>query len=289
MKLIQVARFAVPFALACSLLPAAAAPASTAPSCNTSNVQLTGITVSGTNTSLYNAAVNGGPLSAAYCVGASGNDSGTLDPRGNNIGELGDGLLNGAGNKWTDAQWLDRFPKLDLDGDGVATDPGWIYLGKADGMGSAGTYVMDGHSRPIDIDSVLKMTFQCAGKCNSGTWSLTTSPDLGDWIEDILGRSTFDHLALVLKAGNNFVVYDFDFHALAAGIPEFDFQTPYSFTGTWATGDLGNKSISHISTWARDPVLTDTPENPSEVPEPASVVLFGLALAGLSLVRRRAR
>ena len=89
-----------------------------------------------------------------------------------------------------------------------------------------------------------------------------------------------------MKAGNYFAVYDFDFSILGQKLPSgtFDYTTAYSFSGNWSTSDLDNKEISNLVFWARDPVL---PRN--NVPEPGSLVLLGIGLAGLSIMMRRRR
>ncbi len=46
-----------------------------------------------------------------------------------NVGQLNDGLLNGEGNLFDGMEFIDSDDLQDLDGNGVATGPGWIHLG----------------------------------------------------------------------------------------------------------------------------------------------------------------
>lgn len=286
MPFMQALRCAIPVAALLVLLPSAA---SAAPVCNTGAVTINKIEQSPLD---GQGVIYAGNQNATLCVGPiGGNDSGNLQPKNGNIGRLNDGLLNGQGGVLSPT-WFNNAatpsPLLDLDKDGVATDPGWIYLGK----GTPGGAPFEAYTQPLDLASILNIEFACTvsdkGKkdCSKGSWSLATSLDIIDIVQDLLGRNAFDHLAFVLKAGNNYAIYDFDFNMLSAGLPGFNYSTPYSFTGTWNTGDLGNKDISHISVWARDPV-PQASTTPNEVPEPGMALLVGLGLAGAAAARRR--
>lgn len=117
---------------------------------------------------------------------------------------------------------------------------------------------------------------------------MSTEADIVDQAQEVLGdRNAFDHLALILKAGNGYVVYDFDFNILAPQFlgAEFNYETPYTFSGSWSTADLGNKGLSHLSVWARDPI--PEPGESNEAPAPASLALLGIGLSALALLRRR--
>ncbi len=236
-----------------------------------------------------------GGRSATSCFGVITGLNDPADPSPN-IGELGDGLLNGEGGLIDPLQFIQPGQLLDLDGDGNPTDPGWIFLGKVESANGQDEYVMDGYNKPLNIDDILTFSLKCTSAtgdvCREGTWSLETELDIVQTVQTVLGRSSFDHLAFVLKGGNAFAIYDFDFNILlqellAAG-SGFDFETPYSFTGTWnmddfvfpndnGRGGLDPRAMSHVSVWVRDPL------DATSIPEPGTIGLVALALVGLAL------
>lgn len=242
-----------------------------------------------------NNVIYSGSQNATKCVGLlSGNDSGNpFNTNNPNIGHLNDGLLNGQEGLLSPT-WFNNpatpSPMLDLDNNGTYTDPGWIFLGKAEQQGTS--FGMDPYDKPLDLGDILNVQFKCTGSgdsaCTKGTWSLETSLDIIEQVQAVLGRNSFDHLAFVIKASTEFAVYDFDFNELSAGLPGFGYSTPYSFTGTWNTDDFVNKkgkaqNVSHFSVWARDPVPAAT----NEVPEPGVVFLVALGLLGVAAAQRR--
>lgn len=295
-------QFARRAALALALFAAWGAQADTTPipnpnTCSTPSVKLTGAAPSG---SLANPSdpvpAFPTPINSTKCYGVmnSALNEGVegADP---NLGYLGDGLLNGevAGNK----QGITAMPPYefltnqfgdvpyDLQGDGSADDPGWIFLGKQN-MGDSFQYgTIDGPEGEFNLSQIIKFTFGPNEQgATSGTWRLEVDKDVVQKLTDqgLFTRSRFDHLAFVLKAGDAWAVYDFNYNLLGG----FDLSIPYTQEGTWTTGfdflKNGNpQGLSHMSLWARDPI-TD-----NRVPEPGTLVLIGMGLLAAGWARQR--
>jgi len=289
--------------------------------CNIENATLTSIQRSTLDISASSGGPDGhellnGPHNASECIGIyAGNDSETT---GNNIGELNDGLLNGEGPltgyefidgliDGNDNLYYDGDP-LDIDGNNIADDPGWINLAKVEisDAGIAGTTKYNTVTSYADsniglnIEDILKLTFTCdnnsEGDCTTINWTLTTDIDIAKTVEEVLGRSTFDHLAFIAKAGNGndngngnqydkgWAVYDFNFYEIfdKETPGTFNFDTSYSLSGAIKIkpGDFG-AGLSHLTVVARDPKALTT------IPEPTSIALFGLSLILLSVRRKQ--
>lgn len=229
------------------------------------------------------------PIESTKCLGYVtdphndwGNDP---DP---NIGELYDGLLNGEVNNGYSVPgnyFLTNANDslVDLDGDGVFTDPGWIRLGGVDDIQDNDESLIFDYDaiNGYDLGQVLNVQFSM-----NGTWSLEVDPLAIPLATLALGRpSIFDHLAFVMKGPNpngggdtgGWAIYDFNFYDLIdSGLNISLGDTAYTFSGTWASDLIfGGQRLSHFSLWAHDPPLKTT-----TVDEPISL---GAMLAGLML------
>jgi hypothetical protein len=247
---------------------AAPAPPPPPPDCTLDSFTITSATVSGTSLT-QNFAPS---IQATSCYGLIvGNDEsgGTLDPNPN-LGWLNDGLLNGQDGKVSPTQFITPDQLQALEDPTKAVDPGWIMLAYGNGSSVDITY----NDRPFDLSEVLEIKFNA-----NGTWTLSTVANIVEILEQKLpNRTYFDHLAFTIKSSTFWAIYDFDFNQF----PGFDLNQPYSFTGTWNTDDFDGKDVSHLSVWARDPIITN------DVPLPGTLMLIGAGLVALGFSRRKA-
>jgi hypothetical protein len=254
---------------------------------NLNDIVITSAVSTQTNIDIVSA---GDAISATACAGFFAGNDHPLPSL--NTGIWGDGLLNGQkhkkGGTWFDAPgaFITTDELQDLDNNGLVNDPGWIFLGKDDGVGFQTTELTQWYTDTslFDLAAFLKVDFSCAQECKSGDWSLKfLEPDkmLSELSLTIFGQSFFDHLAFSFKVGNKTIIYDFNFNVINAETGgAFDLNTPHNFKGEFDLSGF-SKDISHISVWARDPI------NTVSVDEPVSLLLFSSGFFALVLMRLR--
>ncbi|WP_026971841.1 hypothetical protein [Aliagarivorans marinus] len=265
--------------------------------CQEKRFTLESVTVVGSSENLL-----GDSYNASNCIGvipAVDAFLGNNDPNPN-LGQAGDGLLNGESPFFDGMEFITEDQLQDIDGDGEATDPGWIHLATTvlPGFGNSETFYNTSGPYPdgdleLNIDDLLDISFDCRNrKCTKGTWTLTTDPDIVAEVQELLGAATFDHLAFSINVSGGFLgqsaIYDFNFADIFANEDndELNFFTAYELSGSFNTKDFWKKGDKkpltlYINTWARDPQMT------SSVSEPLSMALFGSMLLMLGYRRRQ--
>jgi hypothetical protein len=243
--------------------------------------------------------------SATSCVGVfSGANDDPLSSPFLNIGQFGDGLLNGGNAFFTGMEFIETSDLQDVDGIDGKNDPGWVRLahfdaGNSNNSASGITYdtagpIANNLEYPelvLDISDLLTLGLTCSngalGDCKQLDWTLATNALIIPTVQQLLGNATFDHLAFSVKAGNRFAVYDFNFNDIFEDESLLNFQTPYILSGSISTSDFINNSkngksksfagISHLNVWARDPV-----DNSTQVPGPSSLAILSLGIIGFA-------
>lgn len=264
------------------------------------SVQITKITTifSDSDPSRVGGQVNSSNLNATNCLGfvlEPDNDWG--DTPSPNVGALFDGMLNGQlspagfGDYYVDPN---TFLTNDKDQWKNPNAPGWIALagGECNDDADCDYPVYNDVGGVSNLASLLDISF------GIGTWSLTI-PDpqaLLVAISGELGDAAFDHLTFVLKGANKkkdtdagtWAIFDFNFWDLIAEYEndpntgaDIRFDELYNFEGTWDTGVIRGKDLSHWSVWVHDPPASSF----EEIPVPAPLLLMAPAL--IMLMRKR--
>lgn len=244
--------------------------------------------------------VSTGTINDTSCIGVYGtpNNIESYFAAPPNLGYLNDGLLNGQGGIVSPTQFISPSQLLALNPatPGQKIDPGWIQLGTLAGNSGSMTAsnVTPVGGSPFNLSQVVSYSQTTvpggSGLLGSigGNWTLTVNADIVNILHSngLFSRNNFDQLAIEVKAGSNWAVYDFDFTKLSG----FDLTKPYTLSGTWNLDDFRNpqnnadQAISGLTIWARDPLTT------TSVPEPGSLPLVAAGLIGLAmLAQRRAR
>lgn len=268
----------------------------------------------GTGDVVFSGSVN---ATSSLGLASEPTSSNPYSPGDPNIGHLGDGLLNGE-DGWVDPLYFQEEEDLyELKGKtasgwihlwGAEYDVG--LGGSYSTVDASGTSAIDlyqdgdgtGDYNAVDLADILQISLNCNGgsDCNSGTWSIWIDPITVQIIDDLLDLSIFDHLLIELKYGNEnsgggWALYDWDFpymleqaalYEAANGVgtsgfdlANFDFETAYTFEGTWQTES--GQGLSYVNFWAHDPPGATT------VPEPTALALMGLGLAGIGFARKK--
>jgi len=293
--------------------------------CNTSNVTLEQVSLSAAPGTVVTGPNAG--IASTVCIGPVGeyNDERYSNPDPN-LGQLGDGLLNGqlskSGEMLFDPETL--APSVEWTDENT---PGWIHLAHIDGglgtsysaIGEEGLVLgplQEDFSLEDGILGLLDITFECdttGSECTSGTWTIATDPAIVAIAQGTFGFGVFDHLALVLKAGSG--ASGSGKTSKAGGSPKAGkgpAADDEARTGGWvlydidfgdlfAEGALGQDfdfltAYTLSGTWntadlggkalSHANIWARDPAAPNEIPNPGTLMLFGAGIAAIGWRRR---
>ncbi len=237
------------------------------------------------------------PLSATSCLGAFVGNNSDFDLPTQNLGYKDDGWFNvDSYNNWWDTPgaFIEDSELQNLQGLGEV-DPGWIYVGKAEGndMSFQGATMNGTETSYSFIDSLLSFSncfdaddeaTGCGNDAVKGDFSWDPPATNPDALMELLGGQFFDKVGIVFKSANQFAIYEFDLATLGLA-PVFEDDFNYAFTGRWDMSETlftpngrNPAGLSNVSVWARDPASV------TEVPTPATWLLM---LTCLVLVLRK--
>lgn len=307
-----------------------------APIVNSNNCQTTDMWISAfrqVNAGAWNAFTkpNGDRQNATQCLGMFQNannadmDLPELDRTnidGNNLGYAGDGWMNYYGNAnglpaynydsspfWSGpGAFIGTDDLQDLETPGNKVDPGWVYLGKDEGMGANNVSFKGSSStngtltynfidnlfqcaptnpdNPLDLAGIDGMSWGSCSGLTKGAWKYTPPATQPQELLDLLGGEFFDSTAVIFKGGNGFVMYEFKLSDLGldpilAGQVKLEFSGLFDLSDTLINNGSQSAGISNTSLWARDPFVG------AQVSAPGSLALSGLGLLLLAGWYRR--
>lgn len=204
------------------------------------------------------------PVYAEDCYGYVVGNNSDMDLPDDNLGYDNDGWFNMKTGLWVDGAFDPEL--LDLDSDGTADDPGWVYMGKDDGQGFKGWTIPDAETPYTFVDDLFSCSAAVDGTYGtcvgfvSGFWKFTPPSTQPEILIDLLGGSFFDQVAVVFKGGNGFAIYNFTLSQLGlepilAGDIKYEFGGKFDLSKTIVNNGGQPAALSNISLWARDPFL----------------------------------